>query len=56
MANSNLSHLDDHEKTTNENSFSEIGNSSDGDYKIFVPNVDQIYKEDRIHLLLDMPD
>ena len=55
MTDSNLSHLGDHEKGTNENSFSDIANSNNGDYKILVPNVDQIYKEDRIHLLLDMP-
>ena len=55
MTNPNLSHLGDHDPEISENDFSKIANSNNGDYKILVPNVDQIHKEDRIHLLLDMP-
>lgn len=55
MTNANLSHLGDSDPEVTENDFSKIANSNNGDYKILVPNVDQIHKEDRIHLLLDMP-
>ena len=55
MTDSNLSHLGDHEQESSESRLSEIVNRSSDDYKILVPNVDQIHKDDRIHLLLDMP-
>ena len=55
MTNPNLSHLGDHKQETDETSFYDISGSKSGDYKILVPNVDQIHKDDRIHLLLDMP-
>ena len=55
MANSNLSHLDDHEKNTNENSFSEIEIQAMVITKFSFLMLIKFTYEDRIHLLLDMP-
>tara|TARA_Y100000589_G_scaffold175742_1_gene166793 strand:- start:596 stop:1051 length:456 start_codon:yes stop_codon:yes gene_type:complete len=54
MADSNPSHLGGYEKENSDRGLSGIINRNN-DYKILVPNVDQILKDDRIHLLLDMP-
>lgn len=55
MVNSNLPLHNKTDQVVGEADVNKLAGRRSSDFKVLVPNVDQICKEDRMHLLLDMP-
>lgn len=55
MVSSSLPLHENTDQTASGGSLCKLSKRQSLDFKVFVPNVDQICKEDRMHLLLDMP-